>query len=495
MARGEESMNTKTHEVLGAHRSAMRLCAVLALATLAQFGIAADAGAAAAKAFATPDALFGAVFDAAKAGDEAALAALFGPAGARIVKSGDTVRDRASRESFVTAFTQKHVVNMHGETEAELVVGNDDWPFPVPAVKGATGWTLDSAAGVREIVARRIGENELLAIETVRAIGDAEFDYASVPREGKDTQYARKIISTPGHRDGLYWKTAEGEADSPLGPLVASATQQGYTKATPYHGYHYRILTGQGKNAKGGARDYVVHGNMIGGFGVIAWPAQYGDTGIMTFIMDQDGVVHQKDLGEHTVGVASKMTRFDPDATWAALDASNSVVTVAAAGAVPGGVGGVRVVEATATITAIDKATREVTLKGPQGDEFVVQAGPDIKNFEAMKVGDHVHARYVEALTLDLHKGSTAPVARHEDTGVAAAKPGQNPAGAVGRQVTIVAEVVAVDMANKTVTLRGPNRTVVLPVDDAERLKGVAKGDRVVATYTEALAIAVGPAN
>ncbi|HEV8500900.1 MAG TPA: DUF2950 domain-containing protein [Casimicrobiaceae bacterium] len=287
-----------------------------AVAFAAGMALAGGAVAAGAKAYPTPDALFQAVADAAKADDAKALGELFGPDGSRIANSGDPVRDRNARERFAAAYAQKHTVNRSGDARAELVVGNDDWPFPIPAVKGAVGWSLDSAAGAREIVARRIGENEIDAINAIRAIADAQFDYASEPRNGKFTQYARKFLSGPGHHDGLYWQTKAGEPDSPLGPLAARATQEGYGKNTPYHGYRFRILTEQGPNAKGGARKYIVRGQMIGGFGVLAYPAVYEDTGIMTFIINQDGVVYQKDIGRHTGELAPKIKLFDPDSTW-----------------------------------------------------------------------------------------------------------------------------------------------------------------------------------
>ncbi len=312
-------------KVLSMRNSIRMFCTVLAMAGAT--AMVPMGGAAAAttvqrgvgKTFATPDAVFQAVADAAKANDDAAGRAIFGANGARIVNSGDAVRDKNARERFAAAYAQKHAVNMNGNSRAELVIGNEDWPFPVPAVKVAGGWALDSAVGAREIVARRIGENELDAIATVRAIADAQFDYSSEPRVGRVEQYARKFVSGPRKRDGLFWKTKAGEPDSPLGPLVANATREGYGRSTPYHGYLFRILTSQGKSAKGGARNYLVSGSMIGGFAVLAFPAVYGDTGIMSFIVNQDGVVYEKDLGKHTPEVGPKFTTFDPDSTWKPL--------------------------------------------------------------------------------------------------------------------------------------------------------------------------------
>ncbi len=281
--------------------------------------VPATAAAQAAKAFPTPDALFQAMADAVAAHDQKALDQIFGAAGKRIVNTGDPVRDKNASERFSAAWAQKHTVTMKDDARAELVVGNDDWPFPIPAVKTAAGWSLDSAAGAHEIIARRIGENELAAIAVVRAIADAEQDYAGVPRNGKYTQYAQKLVSSPGHKDGLYWKSAAGEPDSPLGALAARASAEGRTEGQPYHGYRFHILTAQGKGAKGGARNYVVGGRMIGGFGIVAYPSQYQDTGIMTFIVNQDGIVYEKDLGVSTEKVAPKMKLFDPDPTWKAV--------------------------------------------------------------------------------------------------------------------------------------------------------------------------------
>jgi len=210
---------------------------------------------------------------------------------------------------------------MTGDAKATLIVGSEDWPMPIPAVKGASGWTLDTAAGSRELLARRIGKNELEAIEVVRAVVDAQRDYTSEDRNADGVrEYARKFASSPGKKDGLYWPTKEGEPPSPLGDLVAKASSEGYGgkkgAQTPYHGYYYRLLTAQGKDAKGGALNYVVQGRMIGGFAVVAYPAQYSSSGIMTFIVDNDGTVYQKDLGANTTAVARAMKTYNPDSSW-----------------------------------------------------------------------------------------------------------------------------------------------------------------------------------
>ena len=276
------------------------------------------------QAFPTPDALFRALADAAKTNDSVMLVALLGSGGDALVNSGDAVADKQRAEKFASDYADKHSVTMEGDSKATLLVGKDDWPMPIPAVKSARGWTLDASAGAREILARRIGQNELNAINVVRAVVDAEHDYSSEDRD-KDglRDYTRKFISTSGKKDGLYWPTKEGEPPSPLGPLVGEAAAQGYAgkqgAPTPFHGYYFRMLTAQGKDAPGGARNYVAHGRLLGGFAVVAYPALYGNSGIMTFIANQDGAVYQKDLGANTSALARAMKLYNPDNTWSAV--------------------------------------------------------------------------------------------------------------------------------------------------------------------------------
>lgn len=272
------------------------------------------------KAFATPEELFKALTDAAKVHDKKMLLSLLGPEGEKIVDSGDRVRDAQQGEKFAADYAAKHNVAIDG-AKATLTVGNDDWPFPIPAVKGDAGWRLDAKAGSRELLARRIGQNELYSIQVVRAIVDAEYDYSSADRDADGLRdYTDKFISTKGKKDGLYWPTKEGEQPSPLGPLIGEAAAQGYKgkqgTAPAYHGYHYRLLAAQGKDAPGGARQYRVKGRMLGGFGVVAYPAVYGASGIMTFIANQDGKVYQKDLGANTTSLARGMKAYNPDASW-----------------------------------------------------------------------------------------------------------------------------------------------------------------------------------
>jgi hypothetical protein len=280
--------------------------------------------AAAQKAFATPEELFQALADAAKAFDRKALTALLGPGGEALVVSSDEVMDRQRAATFSSDYAAKHAVVKEGDAKAILTVGTNDWPLPIPAVQGSHGWTLDTRAGSREILARRIGQNELSAIQTVRAIVDAEQEYSSEDRDGDGyLNYAGKFVSTAGKKDGLYWPSKEGEPESPLGPLVVRATAEGYKGkggvAPPFHGYYFRLLTGQGKDAPGGARNYLVRNRLLGGVAVVAYPAVYGNSGIMTFIANQDGTVHQKDLGANTTSLARGMKLYNPDPSWTAV--------------------------------------------------------------------------------------------------------------------------------------------------------------------------------
>ena len=257
--------------------------------------------------------------------ERAALPAILGPGSEKWITSGDTVADRALGERFVAAYEQKHAIQADGDARATLAIGPDDWPFAFPLVKSDKGWRFDTDAGKKELLARRIGENELAVINVMLAIVDAQRDYAAEDRN-KDgvREYARKFASTPGRKDGLYWPTAAGQPQSPLGPLVTRAAGEGYAKSDqprPYHGYRFRILKAQGAAAKGGALDYVVKGRMIGGFAAIAYPARYDNSGVMTFIVNHDGVVYEKDLGPDTAKLAAAITRFDPGTGWNAVPA------------------------------------------------------------------------------------------------------------------------------------------------------------------------------
>ena len=271
--------------------------------------------------FASPEEAVNALVKALKSDDVKALAAIFGPGSRDLLFSGDPVADKTTRERFLSRYGEKNRLEVT-EAKANLNIGNDDWPFAVPLVKKEGLWYFDTKQGREEILARRIGQNELSTIQVCLAYVDAQREYFRKDRDGDGLlEYAQKFGSDKGKKNGLYWPVKEGEGQSPLGPLFASAQEKGYSakaaggKPIPYYGYYYRILTGQGKNAPGGAYDYVVKGNMIGGFALVAYPAKYGASGVMTFIVNHDGVVYQKDLGKNTEKTALAMKVFDPDST------------------------------------------------------------------------------------------------------------------------------------------------------------------------------------
>jgi len=272
------------------------------------------------RSFATPEEASAALLQAVEAHNRGAVLAVLGSDAAQWISSGDATADRATSDRFAAAYNTKHAIAVAGD-KATLTTGSDDYPFAFPLVKSGDRWRFDTAAGKEEMLARRIGANELDAIKVLEAIVDAQYDYASADRDADGVRtYARKFVSSKGKRDGLYWPTKAGEPPSPLGPFVAEATREGYGKKgsapTPYHGYYYKLLDGQGKQAASGALDYVVHGRAIGGFAVVAYPAKYGNSGIMTFIVNQDGKVYQSDLGPQTEARASALRRYDPGPGW-----------------------------------------------------------------------------------------------------------------------------------------------------------------------------------
>jgi len=316
------SVNVRKH----VSRFAAVLCLCAGSLFMFTFGQA-QAAAPVQKTFKSPDDAIKSLIDAAKRGDTHALMAIFGPGSKDLVSSGDPVADKTAAEEFVRHYEEKNSLQQLSEKKVVLHVGNDDWPFPIPIEKIGKSWRFDTKAGKHEILARRIGRNELATIETCLVYVDAQHEYARKDRDKNGLlEYAQKFRSTPGQRDGLYWDTKEGEEESPLGPLVAEASKEGYGRKqtprqttderTPYHGYYYRILKAQGSNAPGGAYDYVVDGKMIGGFALVAYPAKYGNSGVMTFVVNQDGVVYQKNLGKNTAKIAQAMEKFDPDSTW-----------------------------------------------------------------------------------------------------------------------------------------------------------------------------------
>ena len=268
------------------------------------------------KAFASPADAGAAFLEAAKSGDQAALLAIFGPDGKTALFSGDAVKDKDNLQDFVAAYDQMHrwrEIKVGGEV---LYVGADNYPFPIPLGKNAAGqWLFDTAAGKDEILARRIGRDELTAIAASSAVADAQDKYFRMHK-----QYAQKFISDEGKKDGLYWPVAAGQTPSPLEDVRDFAKAAGYTNAgekpQPFNGYYFRILTRQGDKAKGGAKDYIVNGKMTGGFAVLAYPAEYRNSGIMMFAVDKDGIVYQKDLGEKTVELAQAMAQYDPGDGW-----------------------------------------------------------------------------------------------------------------------------------------------------------------------------------
>jgi Protein of unknown function (DUF2950) len=271
------------------------------------------------RTFKTPDDAAAALVQAVRINDDRGILSVLGPDGSQIASSGDPTEDKAKREEFVSAYDAKHQLTMEGNDKAVLVIGRDDFPFPVPLVRTSGAWRFDTAAGRQEILSRRIGRNELNTIQACLAYYDAQHEYAEKDRIGAGVRaYAQRIVSQPGKKDGLYWPASQGD-ESPLGELVANAASDGYSIGggrAPFHGYYYKILTKQGPAAKGGELDYVVRGNMIGGFALVAWPAVYGNSGIMTFVVNHDGVIYQKDLGTRTSRVAERMNSFDPGSGW-----------------------------------------------------------------------------------------------------------------------------------------------------------------------------------
>jgi hypothetical protein len=274
------------------------------------------------RVFASPDDASATLMEAVKSGDQNALLAIFGTESKAIIFSGDAVQDKNAVDKFNLAYGVMHRWRKMQDGTQVLLIGADNFPFPIPLKKGDGGqWFFDTAAGKEEILTRRIGRNELAVIEVCGAMADAQAEYFSQPHDGGSKgQFALKFISDTGKQNGLYWEAEEGQPQSPLGPLAAFATAEGYsTKAnshTPFHGYYFHMLTRQSAHAPGGAKDYVVNGKMVGGFAFVAYPAEYGNSGIMTFIINQDGVLLQKDLGTTTTQTATAMSEFDPDAGW-----------------------------------------------------------------------------------------------------------------------------------------------------------------------------------
>jgi len=273
--------------------------------------------------FASPEKAVAALAAAARNNDRAGLLRIYGAAGQNIVSSGDEVADKEAHTRFIDRYGKSEKILRDAANRATLVIGTEEWPFPIPIVRQGGVWHFDAEAGMQEILNRRVGRNELNAIEVCRSYVQAQRDYAAdFSGDPKQTEYAQKIASSPGQRDGLYWPVQSGEKESPIGPLMARARAEGYGGGrdegthAPFHGYYYKILTRQGTAAPGGERNYIVDGHMTGGFALIAFPAKYGDSGVMTFIVNQSDIVYAKNLGPDTATVASSIVDFNPDRTW-----------------------------------------------------------------------------------------------------------------------------------------------------------------------------------
>ena len=300
-----------------------RVAVVCACALLAGSISSNKAEAQTGRQFASPEEAVKALIDTVKAGNLDGLIAIFGPESKELIDSSDPAAARQNRQVFTVAIGEKWHLEDGAPDSKTLVIGNENWPFPVPIVKQGTGWRFDTAAGKEEVIARRIGRNELAAIASVRAYVTAQLRYAEQGHDGNPAGvHATKFASDPGKENGLYWPTKTGQKRSPLGDLVAQAAAEGRavggdrSQPAPYNGYYFKILTSQGSAAAGGAKQYVVKGVMSGGFALVAWPAQYDVTGVMTFVVNQDGTVYEKDLGTGTDATAKKMTAYNPDSSW-----------------------------------------------------------------------------------------------------------------------------------------------------------------------------------
>ena len=300
------------------------IAALLLLAAL-QTGARADQSLPVQQSFSSPEEARQALVSAVQAKDHTALKAIFGPVSAEL-EPGDPVEQAAEFEHFARHVAEGVELAKEGETKAILIIGAEKWPFPVPIVKKGDRWLLDTEAGREEILNRRIGHNELLAINVCHAYAEAQQEYYAMTEPDGDQlpKYAQRLLSTPGRKNGLYWPTAAGEKESPLGQLVARAREEGYMQKRtsgesaprPFHGYYFRILTKQGPNAPGGKYNYVINGNMVAGHALVAYPSRWGVSGVMTFIINQRGRVYQKNLGPETATIARKMDRYNPDLTW-----------------------------------------------------------------------------------------------------------------------------------------------------------------------------------
>jgi len=313
------------HKLNNKRRSGWRTTMTTAIAILSiMFGTMAMAQEAGQKTFATLQDASTALYQAAKSGDKTAVESVLGASSAGVISSGDAVLDQKNLDDFLRRYEQMNRWGKEVNGDQTLFLGAENWPFPVPLKKDAGGqWYFDTKAGLEEILYRRIGHNEYAAIRVCGILADGQIDYYAALHDGSTVhQYAQKLISDPGKQNGLYWKAAEGEPDSPIGPLIAYANGEGYQdKDAAFHGYFFRALTSQGPKAPGGAKNYIVNGAMTGGFGFLAYPAIYRNSGVMTFLVDRQGVIYEKDLGPHTPDAVKTMTSFNADSTWRKISA------------------------------------------------------------------------------------------------------------------------------------------------------------------------------
>jgi len=303
------------------HWANLPTLAVVAILLTGYFSTRSMAQQAGQKTFSSPEDASNALVTAAQNNDEKAMLDILGPAGKQIVSSGDEAEDAQNRANFVQRYQEMHRLLKEPDGTTVLYIGAHNWPTPIPLVNNGNSWYFDTEAGKKEILFRRIGRNEMSTIRVCQELVAAEKEYYSTHQN----EYAQKIFSDEGQHNGLYWKAAEGETQSPVGPLVAAAVTESYAKSrdsasTPYRGYYYHILTRQGKNSPGGAKSYIVNGKMTEGFAFVAYPAEYRSSGVMTFIVNQDGMVYQKDLGKKTETLAKAMKQYDPDSSWQKAD-------------------------------------------------------------------------------------------------------------------------------------------------------------------------------
>ena len=293
------------------------ILAAVAILVTACFPIRSMAQQAGQKTFSSPEDASNALVTAAQNNDEKTMLDILGPDGKQIVSSGDETEDAESRANFVRRYEQMHRLVKEPDGTTVLYIGAENWPTPIPLVNQGNSWYFDTEAGKKEILYRRVGRNELSAISVCQELVAAQKEFYSA----QHNEYAKEIFSDEGQHNGLYWKAAEGEPQSPVGPLVASAFAEGNAKSqngspTPYRGYYYRMLTRQGKNGPGGAKSYLVNGKLVEGFAFVAYPAEYRSSGVMTFIVNEDGIVYQKDLGKKTEVLAKALKEYNPNPSW-----------------------------------------------------------------------------------------------------------------------------------------------------------------------------------